>query len=196
MSEERPPPVSPDDLTEMTIVRTTLERVEAMVSLESSLIGSRMTWFAISQSFLFGSYATIATDPSRLERLARVAAATQPVAGSVTMRLLLFSLPIVGIAFAVSAFLSVVAAARVLEALDLTRGNLIERFNRALERCGYDRVPVLGSPRQRDAYSPGLGRTIHLGRAPQWVLPWVMIIVWGLAFLGRFNLWGLWRALQ
>jgi hypothetical protein len=195
MTDRAPASISPEDQTEMTVLRTTLERVEAMVGHELGLIGTRMTWFAISQSFLFGAYATIATDPARLERLARAAAATQPVAGAITVRFLLFALPIVGIFFAVAAYLSVQAAERVLRHLDHSRGRLIERLNRALSRNGYETIPVLGTPTQRDAYSRGFGRTSAFGRVPQWMLPWIMVVVWLLAFLGRFNLWGFWGTL-
>jgi hypothetical protein len=175
-------------------LRDVLGYVETLHAHELGFIGSRMTWFAIAESFLFGAYATIATDPVRLRaaEAARIATATTHPAVSTTTSFLLLALPVVGLAFAVVAWISVRAAGRVLTELDRFRGDLLLQCNAQFLAQGRQPIPVVGDAAQRHAYqSRGkrpLAGTNWQGRLPQWVLPLLMAAVWAWMLLSRFNL--------
>ena len=99
-----------------------LERVEALVTHELGLIGNRMTWFAISQSFLLGGcYIHLASDPKK--HLWEI-----------------LVLATVGFLFALAALHSTMAADKVLEHLDTARGRLLKTIN------GHDDIKNLKSP--------------------------------------------------
>lgn len=169
-------PIANGDLEILGVLRGNIERIEALVSHEYALIGNRMVWFAISQSFLFGSYATIATDGIRL---ASVFVNQPPGApGAITVRLLLLVVPLVGLLFAYAALRSVRAASDVLEVLDPARGKILSQANEILLRYGFDPLPVIGDSMQRNSFDTRLGTTIRRGNFPQWLLPSSMIVVW------------------
>jgi hypothetical protein len=163
--------MSSEEVKSLAILRGNVERIEALVSHEYSLIGNRMVWFAISESFLFGAFASFAKDKAVF---------------SVGLGwMLLWGIPLVGILFAFAAFISVRAAGRVLEVLDQARGNILQKMNLALKKHGHDPVPTIGNEEQRVSFNPLLKRTIAHGNFPQNVLPISMIVVWvvSVAFL-------------
>ena len=178
-----PKPITGTDKAVLAVLRANLGHVEALVTHELSLIGNRMVWFAISQSFLFGAYATIATDGARLGAI--FSSATPPAMGSLTGKLLLLVVPAVGILFAIAAWISVHAANRVLSSLDPTRGELLIATNKILQNNGYIPLPVIGDQTQRATFSKRLGWTITLGQTPQWLLPLSMLLVWSGTILIR-----------
>ncbi len=182
---------------DLPTLRENLAAVETMISHELTLIGSRMSWFAISESFLFGAYATVATDPNRLKELfvSAAGAGTQPPIAQATIGFLLLALPIGGMCFAMAAWFSVLAATLVLRTLNQCRGNLLLQINEQLEPAGYPPLPVMGTAHQRALFARrrgiwGFGSTSLLGQAPQHILPWMMTAMWVVALLvyGRFGM--------
>jgi hypothetical protein len=177
-------------------LREVLSYVETLHAHELGFIGSRMNWFAIAESFLFGAYATIATDPARLRAVEHAAAgtATTHPAVAATTSFLLLALPIVGLTFAVVAWVSVRAAGRVLTELDRFRGDLLLLCNEQFKAQGRPPIPVVGNAGQRKTYqfngARPLAGTNWQGRLPQWVLPLLMAAVWAWLLLSRFNLIG------
>ncbi|MFN6399001.1 MAG: hypothetical protein ACK449_03815 [Planctomycetota bacterium] len=169
-------PIAQKDLEILGVLRGNIERIEALASHEYALIGNRMVWFAISQSFLFGSYATIATDSIRLTSMFVNQPSGAP--GALTGRLLLLVVPLVGLLFAYAALRSVGAASDVLKVLDPARGKILTQANEILLRYGFDPLPVIGNSNQRKSFDTRLGTTIFRGNFPQWVLPSSMIVVW------------------
>jgi hypothetical protein len=173
MSEEVTKQLSADHEKRLSALHKVLSSVETMVGHELSLVGNRMTWFAISQSFLFGAYATIATDPVRMKIFD--AANTTREFGEFTTKLVLFFVPVVGALFAFAARRSVAAAGRVLDDLMTSRGSLINGINAILKECSVTEIPVIGDVDQR---SKALKTTIRDGELPLWLLPWGMAVVW------------------
>jgi hypothetical protein len=168
-----------------------LRYLETVYGHELALIGNRMTWFAITQSFLFGAYATIATDPARLDRAFRATTSSDPLVGVTTINVLLLVMPVLGIAIALAAFFSVRAAGTVRAHLGAARGDLQKQLNEALKANGLRQIPVIGTREQRIEYGgPEFGRTIFFGRLPEWVLPFAMIAVWTVALGLRLRLQG------
>lgn len=157
-------------------VRENLSATEAMVAHELSLVGNRMTWFAISQSFLFGAYATIATDPKRLQLLDPKR--TEQLPGEFTTFLILLSIPLVGLLFAFAAFQSVRAAGRVLDELMTCRGKCLRLINDSTGSTNIPTIPVIGTYEDRRDYSKALANTIKHGELPLWLLPWAMGLIW------------------
>ncbi len=162
-------------------VRDNLSATEVMVGHELSLIGNRMTWFAISQSFLFGAYATIATDPARLRLLDPKRSEQLP--GEFTTFLILVSIPLVGLLFAFAAFKSVGAAGRVLDELMTQRGKYLKLINESARSANTPSIPVIGTSQDRLEYSKALLNTIRDGELPLWLLPFGMGLIW-VAVLG------------
>ena len=177
----QPPPFS--------VLIQLLERVEALATHELNLIGNRMTWFAISQSFLFGAYATIATDNARLLKAFGPGGVGSNEAGAATIKLFLIALPIIGFLFALAARISTAAADRVLSFLDPARGNLLIALNAHPDANDCEAIPVIGNGQQRAAFNAKLGSTIIHGNVGQRCLPWAMMLVWAWALLSRFD-WG------
>lgn len=159
-----------------------LTAIEAMVGHELSLVSSRMTWFAISQSFLFGAYATITTDPVRMSVFDPKTA--NPGAGAFTTQLIVFAVPVVGLLIAFAAYRSVHAAGLVLDDLVSSRGRILESLNTVLKGHGLEQIPVIGDCKQRSAR---LSTTIRDGELPLWLLPMAMAIVWIIVLAVRID---------
>ena len=126
-------PKQPD--SEFDVISQNLAQVERMVAHELGLIGVRMSWFTISQSFLFAAYATIVS--SRLFIFADAAPISLQSSFSQSLVAILASLlslciPAVGWLFATVAHKSVQAAANVLESLDPCRGKYLIQLNELL----------------------------------------------------------------
>jgi hypothetical protein len=176
-------PMSTDDTALLTTIRSNIERIEALAVHEYSLIGNRMVWFAISQSFLFGAYATIATDSVRLAAIFGAPGAV--TYGALTGKLLLVVVPFVGLLFALAAAISVRAASDVLAVLDPSRGRMLHQMNDILIRNGFEPIPVIGDANQRFSFNSRLGTTIRRGNLPQVLLPYSMIAIWAVTVLIR-----------
>lgn len=153
--------------------KQSLTAIETMVGHELSLVSSRMTWFVISQSFLFGAYATITTDPVRMSVFDPKN--TDPGFGAFTTQLIVFAVPVVGLLIAFAAHRSVKAAGLVLDDLLSSRGRILESLNTVLKKHGLEQIPVIGDCKQRSAR---LSTTIRDGELPLWLLPMAMAIVW------------------
>jgi hypothetical protein len=182
MTEESPN-LPTNDQEKLIPLRQNLLAVETMIGHELSLIGNRVIWFAISQSFLFGAYATIATDPTR--NTIYEATDTTRQFGEFTIKLVLFMVPVVGALFAFAARRSVAAAGRVLDELMTSRGSLLTSINTELNQYSIPDLPVVGDAEQRPK---SLRSTIRDGELPLWLLPWGMGIVWVLMLFIRLPL--------
>jgi len=147
--------------------KATLAIIEPMIAHEFAQIGNRMTWLTISQSFLFAAYATVATDPSRM----------QVTSITLTTKMLLLLIPFVGLVFSAVVAFSVYAAKSVLEKLIAVRGEMILQINKCTsENDAAFLLPLVGGKRQRN---PGeLSWTVFLGDLPVFVLPWAMVVMW------------------
>lgn len=172
-----------------------LNFIETLTSHELALIGNRMTWFVVSQAFLFGAYVTIATDPVRLQHAFTIGQAVEnrPV-GANTITWLLFITPIIGMAISVAGWLSVKAATTVQGTLEQTRGDLIVEYNKILKLNNIKEIPVIGTYKHR--YDSGEGKNVKLantvfwGRLPEWLLPWGMTLAWAAALALRIKSFG------
>jgi hypothetical protein len=153
-----------------------------MAAHEFSLIGNRMTWFAISQSFLFSTYVTIATDPSRLQLIDPTK--TEQVPGKFTTMLMLLCIPIVGMLFAFTAWLGVCAAGRVLNKLMECRGECLKKINSSVAEQNI-LIPVIGS--EEDRRGLGLSSTVMHGDMPMLALPLGMMLIWLFCLGIRFD---------
>lgn len=172
MDEPKAKPKASDAEKGMIELSQILTAVETMIGHELSLVGNRMTWFAISQSFLFGAYATIATDPVRMKIFDTTN--TTREYGEFTTKLVLFFIPVVGALFAIAARCSVAADGRVLDELTTMRGSVTRRMNTYISDATLA-IPIVGDKDQRPK---SLKTTIRDGELPLWLLPWGMAIVW------------------
>jgi hypothetical protein len=133
-----------------------LLRLDAQIRVEYDLIGHRVSWLLVSNSFLLGAFA-LALD-------------TAPAAGSLNARLieiLVWCLPLIGAFSSLVVFIAVLAAHGVVNDLKTKRA-LVE--DQAFQAYGFERLNV-------DE------RTWHhlSGNLPPLFLPWVLAAVWGLA---------------
>jgi hypothetical protein len=101
--------------TELTILLAQLSRLDSAIEKEFSLVSDRMNWMVISESFIFGAFATASTNYSTTTHLK-----------SVVIVLLLF-LPILGIIVAFLARSAIFAAHKACDTLKRKRANL-ERY--------------------------------------------------------------------
>lgn len=144
----------PPVLTEESC-RFRLGRFDGQIRIEFELIGHRMTWLVISQSFLFSAFATTLGLADRADGVGHATKA---------LRLLL---PWLGMLAALLAGIAIAAAHAVIIRLKGRRDDLEQEAERAF---GYDRLGVSGSTWP------------HLfGNAASVLLPWVLVAVW--AFL-------------
>jgi hypothetical protein len=172
--------LSTDERPRVALPHEILALVETMIGHEFALIGNRMTWLSISQSFLFGAYASIATDPHR-EGVFRSLTSSRE-SGDFTADLILFLVPVVGALFAFAARRGVSAAQKVLEDLMECRGALTEKINFGIDRRELKGIPILGISSQRPKH---LQSTVVSGDLPLVLLPWGMGLIWATVLLIR-----------
>ena len=144
--------------------------IESKIAHEISLLGHRMTWLVISESFLFSAFSIILTSANMVTK-------TAPV--------LLLLLPSVGIAVVLFVYPSLFAAHRVMAALLRSRSE-IERKLISLTQI---KLPELGG--LTDTRNPELGWTLWCGSLPVWCVPAVILVAWILVLLIRISLSGL-----
>jgi hypothetical protein len=139
--------------------------IEAKLGHEVSLLGHRMEWLGISESFLFGAFAVVLTSGNK---------DIVPSHIRVAMLGLLLSF---GIALAVIVFMSLRAALAVSRELRIPRG-IIERQLRVVTN-GIP-LPNLGN---EDSREESLRWTLGWGSATANWVPWLIVVIWVLVLL-------------
>jgi len=135
---------------------TKLNMIDAQIQHEDDLIGQRMSWLVISQSFLFGTLATLIGQRGL----------TDPAAGAV--RLLLVLIPLVG------GLLSVLVLAAVGAA-----NYAMQQWRVALDRiCALPEARQLDWPRLRHRRRMTmLGDLLPIAVSGGFFLAWVVILI-------------------
>jgi hypothetical protein len=147
--------------------RFRLARFDSQIRIEYELIGHRMSWLMVSQSFLFAAFATAAHS---------IASQTSNGSGVVPLaqRILLptcilWLVPILGAAAAICAPAAIFAAKSVILELKTKRDELEEEASRAYK---YD---IVGVP--RSAIEHKLGNLTSLALPPLFFSAWLLLLV-------------------
>lgn len=131
-------------------IRYRLDRFDRQIGIEFDLIGHRMTWLMISQSFLFSTFATTIS-------------ASTPPKSTKAVTTLQWLVSGVGILTALFVGLAILAAHQVISRLKPNRDEL----EKAASSRGFEVLGVESSSRDH-----------FLGNLPSQVLPWVLIAAW------------------
>jgi hypothetical protein len=134
--------------------------VEAKLGHEVTLLGHRMEWLGVSESFLFGAFAVVLTSGTK---------ETVPAHLRFVMLILLLS---IGIALAVVVFFSLRAALTVSRALRTPRGIIEERLKTV---TGIRELPNLGN---EDTREKSLRWTLEWGSATAKWVPLLIVAIW------------------
>jgi hypothetical protein len=125
-----------------------LNRLDSNIKAEFDLIGHRMTWLVISQSFLFSAFSLAAANPT----------------GPHVLRILLWLLPSLGTVASITVYLAILAAHSVIRKVKKDRRPLEEvankKFGLELDSCGDDRWEHV------------------VGNVPSLLIPPAIIIAW------------------
>ncbi len=133
-----------------------LNMIEAQMRHENDLIGQRMSWLVISQSFLFGTFAT----------LVGLRGVASEAAGAV--RLLLVLIPLVGVLLPVLVLLAVGAATYAISQWRAER----ERI------CEMPEAKQLDWPRLRHgSLVTALGQLLPVAVSVGFLLAWLVILM-------------------
>lgn len=133
---------------------------ETKLGHEFALIGQRLTWLSISESFLFGGFAS---------SVATVSSSAHPMSAPLTTLLML--LPVLGLLLALSVGIGIRAAIVVTRELQVVRGRLEAQ---AITQYGDAWVLRLGDPRDRGR----LHWTLLAGDLPAQAVPLLMSVAW------------------
>jgi hypothetical protein len=133
------------------------ELVESKIAHEISLIGHRMTWLVVSESFLFGAFALLLTGMDISKTLPQ------------TSTMLLWFLPLIGISLVILVSFSLRAARAVLEALLEPR----ESIENALQNIVLGNLPSLGKNRGKLQWTRTWGNVSLYG------VPIMLLCAWG-----------------
>lgn len=137
--------------------------IEQKIGHEVALLGSRMAWFSIFQSFLYGIYSWAAFNHDATAVDERVA--------------ILFMAPVIGQVVSFVVWRSAHAAEMVIDHLSLARYETekLLRESRTLPASLRDRIPLLGS----DARTrPEIPQSIPEGRLANRAMPLVNLSAW------------------
>jgi hypothetical protein len=140
--------------------------IENKVAHEISLIGHRMTWLVVSESFLFSAFAAILTSTPHMTR---------------TADMLLGVIPILGILIIVLVWPSLIAARAVLQALLDPRGDIEDSLKGSFTGI---KIPNLGA-KSREDY---LKWTRWAGDLSIFGVPLTLLIAWGATLYIRTTL--------
>ncbi len=134
-----------------------LERIEKYIRMEYDLMGQRMSWMVISQSFLFSAVALTANsavDPSMRQ----------------IIELLRLLIPFIGILSCLLSSLAIVAARSVINRLKHLRNDLEDKFS---SEYGLDKLGVRQTEWQHS-----------FGNFPTSFLPFTLSCVWLIILVG------------
>lgn len=139
--------------------------IEQLLNSELQWISNRISWLFVSQAFCLAAHAVLVT--------------AQLIQEPVDFRILLWAMPVFGIASCVLVQFSVLAARKVAYRLADERAALAYRINR---RVG-TKIPQIGaSPQLREA---DLRWTRRIGAAPHHILPFALTVIWTLLLMAR-----------
>lgn len=138
--------------------------IESRIGHEIALIGHRIQWLVVSESFLFGAFATI------------LASRTDSYGSSFSKAAIVYMLPILGMLLAMLAWISVLQALRVSEALLKTRGNIDRTLTKRIASLDW---PHLGLKRE----GKGLRGTDFWGKTSAFCVPPLLAMAWLYLFL-------------
>lgn len=143
----------------------TAQYIEQVLNSELQWISNRISWLFVSQAFCLAAHAVLVT--------------AQTIQEQIDFRILLWAMPVFGIASCVLVQMSVLAARKVAYRLADERAALAYRINR---RVG-TKIPQIGaSAHLREA---GLRWTRRVGAAPHHILPLALTVIWTLLLLAR-----------
>jgi uncharacterized membrane protein YedE/YeeE len=137
----------------ISVVLAQLQRLDNAVEKEFTLVSDRMTWLVISESFIFGGYASAVNSYDVQAPLRRL------IIG------FLLGLPVLGTAIAVTAWLAIAAAHRAAE---------------GLKRQREDIEPLIPGPPVKLVSSND--RSHSAGNVPARWLPGIFVVIWTLIF--------------
>ena len=136
------------------MLRFRIKRLDDQIRVEFDLIGHRMTWLVISQSFLFSAVSLTVNN------------LVNPSAVKIS-ELLRWLIPIIGIITCSSVGLATFAALSVITNLKEQRDNLEDKAKDDLELIG---VRITSWEHK-------------IGNIPSLILPWILCIAWLLVLL-------------
>lgn len=135
---------------------TQIGRVSDAVKAEFDLIGTRMTWLVISQSFMFATFATAVANVALPDRQF-----------STALKYLVCAIPILGATVAILVGLAIGAAHSVAIEMKNQRDDLIKQLPEYLQ------IKLISS---RD-------KAHQNGNLPAALVPWLLTLAWGGAVL-------------
>lgn len=136
----------------------TAQYIEQLLNSELQWISNRISWLFVSQAFCLAAHAVLVT--------------AQAIPKPLDFDILLWAMPIFGIASCAFVYIAVLAARKVAYRLSNERAALAYRINR---RIGC-KIPQIGaSPELREE---DLRWTRRAGAAPHHFLPAVLAIIW------------------
>jgi hypothetical protein len=134
--------------------------IEQLISAENQWINNRVSWLFISQSFCISAYTILATS------------STERFSGGMTLLVLEFGLPVLGILSSVLVGAAVIAATRVSGRLARERCRIVRYINENSPAT----IPLAGV----EVEARAAGRINRVGSLPHWILPWVLGVLWTL----------------
>ena len=146
-------PCQKDDLPHFL---TQIGRVSDAVKAEFDLIGTRMTWLVISQSFMFATFATAAANVALPNR-----------EFSTVLKYLVVMIPVLGVTFAILVGLAIGTAHSVAIEMKNQRDKLINELPENL------RITLV----------PSRDKAHQNGNLPAAYVPWLLVAAWGGAIL-------------
>jgi hypothetical protein len=138
--------------------------VEAKLHYEAGWTAHRMMWLVVSQSFLFSAFATTVQN------------GRPALKWGAPESLLVWVLPLLGLAHSSAAFVSMRSSRKVDHAILVARGRIEERLRHL---PGLEHLPLLGY----DNRTGSLRRTIFTGSMASRVIPGSLLIAWALMLL-------------
>jgi hypothetical protein len=142
-------------LSEMTPINR-LNAISSEIQHEDDLIGQRTTWLVMSQSFLFGAFATLIGQMNNLEAAAH------------RVKLLQVLIPLVGLLLPILVLLAVGAATYEIWQLRTEHDRVCEMLDAKGDR--------LEKPRRRPTWVMMLGQLLPIAAGLGFVLAWIMIL--------------------
>ncbi|HEX2929438.1 MAG TPA: hypothetical protein VHV54_06980 [Candidatus Binatia bacterium] len=155
MSDREPPSAAAFESGDISHALTQIARLAEGVKSEFDLVGSRISWLVIAESFLFPGFA-LALVNYRLDH---------PFASVLVY--VVWAIPIVGMVLAASVYVAILAAHSSIAILKDQRDRLIE--------CLPERLRI-------DLISSG-SRQQWWGNVPTHVIPPVLFLIWGAAWV-------------
>jgi hypothetical protein len=134
---------------------TQIARLAEGVKSEFDLIGGRMSWLVIGESFIFSAYATAAASLRSDHRMAQ------------ELLYLIWGLPFIGMLLAVSVYIAILAAHSSVSRLKSQRDDMMKRLPSHLQ------IDLI-SNRSRQRF---------WGDLPTHIIPPVLFLIWAGAFI-------------